>query len=73
MITVTEQEIREWARMAQDAYRTGWNGIGHLYSAAAAQGAGPMPTERYDVLQEGYRIWLVFGWPIEGPSEATNQ
>lgn len=66
--TPTEHDKREWARMAADAYKSGRNGVGHRYSAAAALPAGAtMPTPRYDALQVGYRSWLVRGWPCGKP------
>lgn len=63
MITVTDHEKREWSRMAQDAYSTGRNDIGHTYSAAASIPSGTrLDVARYDALQDRYRSWLVFGW-----------
>lgn len=60
-ITPNDHEKAEWARMAQAAYRTGRNAIGHRYSAAAAlRHNEPLPLPRFDTLQSGYRAWLVF-------------
>lgn len=66
MITPTEHEKFEWSRMAQAAYRANINNIGHMYSAAASTPRnGAIETGRFDVLQAGYREWLIWGrWPI---------
>ena len=71
MITITQHTKNEWARMAQDAYSTGRNGLGHEFSAAAAIPNGfQLPVLMYDALQDRYRAWLVFGWgAVKGRSE----
>lgn len=64
MITITQHDKTEWARMAQDAYRTGHNLEGHRFSAAAASlpvGA-QLSAERFDSLMTAYRAWLIGGW-----------
>ncbi len=62
-MVVSEHNKSEWARMAQDAYRTDRNDYGHRYSAAASIPRGTMLTcARYEELQSIYRKWLVFGW-----------
>lgn len=61
-IIPTDHEKREWSRLAQAAYRDGWNEVGHTFSAAGALRHGePMSLTRFDLLQEVYREWLVFG------------
>ena len=69
-ITPTTATKLEWARMAQDAYRTGRNFYGHRYSARASDPAGTaLPVDVYDTLQITYRRWLVFGWEeVEHPA-----
>ena len=61
MIQPTAHGRSEWARLAQDAYRSGRNGLGHRFSVAAAT-PGEMPLARYDALQETYREWLLTGF-----------
>lgn len=58
-MTPTQHERAEWARMAQSAYATGHNAVGHRYSAAAAYPTA-MPIARFDALMSGYRAWLTF-------------
>lgn len=61
MITVLEHDKREWARFAQACYGRGFNEYGHRYSAAASLPRGAqMDVARFDQLQAGYRVWLVF-------------
>jgi hypothetical protein len=64
-VTPTEHEKREWSRMASAAYREQRNPIGHRYSMAATLCHDePMPLDRFEILQAGYRAWLVFNeWP----------
>lgn len=60
-IIPTQHEKNEWSRMATAAYARGINRVGHRYSAAAAlPHAGMLEIERFDMLQQGYRAWLVF-------------
>lgn len=62
-ITPTDHDRAEWSRLAQDAYRSERNPMGHKFSAAAAWRAGvPMPIGIYDDLQGIYRAWLIGGW-----------
>lgn len=66
-MTPNAHERAEWARLAQDAYRTGRNDFGHRFSARAAVG-GYMPLEVFDTLQTIYRRWLIGGWAeVEAP------
>lgn len=61
MMTPTEHEKREWARMARAAYGAGHNDVGHRFSAAAALRAGEaMPAARFNHLQDDYRNWLCY-------------
>jgi hypothetical protein len=63
MITVTQHDASEWARMAQAAYREGRNRTGHRYSAAAATLAGKrIEASVFDALQRPYRQWLLSGF-----------
>lgn len=58
-ITPTEHEKREWARLAQAAYKVSRNDIGHEFSGAASLMRNQqMDVERFDFLQAGYRGWL---------------
>ena len=60
MITPTQHEKREWARLAQAAYAQGFNNVGHKYSGAAAMRDGQqMYVEVFDQLQSDYRAWLI--------------
>ncbi len=68
-ITPTQHECLEWARMAQDAYRTGRNFYGHRYSGMAAKNQTPMDIKVFDTLQRDYGTWLVVCWKgIENPA-----
>ena len=63
MVTPTAHEKMEWSRLAQDAYRTGRNGLGHRYSARASDPAGTrLHDAAYDAIQTTYRQWLIGGW-----------
>lgn len=67
VVTVTAHERAEWARMAQDAYRTDRNFWGHRYSMASAC-LNVCRIDVYNTLQHHYRQWLVFGWNgVENP------
>jgi hypothetical protein len=60
MITPTHAEKLEWARMAQAAYKSGDNVMGHRYSAyAAIPSNASIPVVAYDGLQLNYRRWLI--------------
>ena len=60
---VTAHNKSEWSRLAKDAYSKGVNYLGHRYSAAAALPDGAaIPIDRYDILQYGYRRWLIQGF-----------
>ena len=61
----TENEKREWSRMATAAYANDRNDIGHRYSmAATVRIGGQMSLPQFDKLQAGYRKWLCFNeWP----------
>jgi len=62
MMTPTQHEKNEWSRLAQHAYAYGHNAIGHRYSTAASlPHEGRLSVERFDLLQAGYRDWLVRG------------
>jgi len=63
MITPTEHNKREWSRMARAAYAAGRNDVGHRYSGAAAylRIGESMRLTTWNMLQDGYRAWLVFG------------
>lgn len=68
MIEILPLNVTEWARLAQDAYRRNENAIGHLYSAAAAMGAGvEIELYRWEALMAGYRAWLMFGFAEAAP------
>lgn len=57
----TNHEKREWSRMAQAAYASDHNTIGHRFSAAASlPHDATMPIDRFDSLQRDYRAWLCF-------------
>jgi hypothetical protein len=59
-MTPTDHEKREWARMAQAAYGSGHNSIGHRYSGAASlPNCGHIELTKFDSLQRDYRIWLI--------------
>ena len=60
-IIPTEHDKREWSRMANAAYGSDHNDIGHRYSMAAASTriGESMPVARFDALQQGYRAWLI--------------
>jgi len=61
MITPTQNEKNEWARLAQAAYRVCCNEIGHTFSAAASlPHDGQLTVQRFDELQINYRQWLCF-------------
>ncbi len=64
LITVTEHNKAEWSRLAQGAYLHGnRNSFGHRYSMAATLRVGEkMDLDTYDMLQEGYREWLINGF-----------
>ena len=58
----TEHDKKEWARMAQAAYKVGENFTGHRYSAYAAWPSNQeMRIDVYNTLMRNYRRWLVFG------------
>ena len=59
---VIDNEANEWARMAQAAYASGRNSIGHRYSVAATWRSKQMPLRQWDSLQADYRSWLIDGW-----------
>lgn len=72
-ITPTQHEKDGWSRMAQHAYRTGRNSIGHTYSVAASlPRTGQMTVTYFDWLQESYRDWLCSGFATNPvfPSES---
>lgn len=67
-IVPTEHAKREWSRMAQAAYHSDRNDVGHRFSMASAciPVGGRMELKRYDALMAAYRAWLVFDeWPAE--------
>lgn len=67
-IIPTAHEKAEWSRLAQAAYRANLGSIGSKYSAAAAIPSGwKMPADRFDLLQSGYRAWLMFGFAEAAP------
>lgn len=73
-MTPTEHEKREWARMAQAAYQSGRNAVGHRYSAAAAlRQDATISTELFDRLMDGYRRWLVDGVPTDAAPNTRDQ
>ena len=61
-IIPTEDEKREWSRMAQAAYSADRNDVGHRFSGAAARIriGEAMDIFTYDTLMDEYRAWLVF-------------
>jgi hypothetical protein len=62
MITVTQHDKNEWARMAKDAYANDVNYMGHRYSGAASIPNGSRLTcQVFDALQDNYRKWLIDG------------
>lgn len=61
-MTPNAHEKAEWSRMAQAAYASGLNTIGHIYSAAASAPEGRGVGLYYFYrLQAGYRAWLCDG------------
>lgn len=61
-ITPNDHEKAEWSRVAQAAYSSGNNALGHRFSAYASLEHGArMPADLFDNLQSIYRTWLVFG------------
>jgi hypothetical protein len=68
-ITVTEHEAREWSRLAQAAYNSDRNDLGHRFSMAAAVYWGkPCRADVFDTLQTIYRRWLIGGFAeVENP------
>jgi hypothetical protein len=61
-VTPTQHEKNEWSRLAQAAYRSQVNEIGHTYSVAASlPHDGELTVERFDQLQANYRQWLIDG------------
>jgi len=59
-----DHEKREWSRMATAAYRKGFNAVGHRYSVMSSlKRDETMPLSVFDMLQDGYRAWLTYGWP----------
>ena len=74
---VTEFEKAEWSRLAQSAYSSDRNDIGHKFSGAAAIRKGSaIPTAMYDELMGIYRVWLVDGLfpsPIVNPEYASSE
>jgi hypothetical protein len=62
MVTPTQNEKNEWARLAQAAYRQQCNEIGHTFSVAASLPHDEQITvKRFDELQSNYRQWLIYG------------
>lgn len=62
LITPTEHDKAEWSRLAQAAYHSGWNEVGHTFSAGASLPRnGRMDIRRYDAMMAVYRDWLCFG------------
>lgn len=63
MMTPIQTEKNEWSRMANDAYRNGFNYYGHMFSVASSRPSGyQMTTAEFDKLQRLYRTWLNSGW-----------
>ena len=65
---VTSHETDEWSRMASSAYSAGRNAIGHRFSMASAIYSPSIDGTRktinpstFNLLQDEYRQWLVFG------------
>lgn len=72
-ILVTEHNMNEWHRMAQDAYNTGRSAMGHRYSVAAAVLTGKLVSPAvYDGLQINYRRWLIGGWTLVETGELPS-
>lgn len=67
MIYVTDNDAREWSRMAQAAYRADRNEVGHRYSmGSACLHKCEIPARLFYAYQGPYRAWLVFGeWPTD--------
>jgi len=67
-ITPTAHEKREWARMAQAAYKAGRSCLGHRMSGAACLASDQsMGIQRYDHIMGLYRTWLIDGFAAIPP------
>lgn len=60
VITPTDHERKEWARMAQSCSEAGKSVQAGLFKAASLL-VGPMQPWTYDCLQKNYRHWLLVG------------
>ena len=59
-ITPTRQEKLEWARLAQAAYGSDQNDIGHRFSGLASiPDSASLPITVYDTAMAQYRSWLI--------------
>lgn len=63
VVTPTEHEKSEWARLASAAYAEGRNEIGHRFSMAATlRHSEACAVKWFDELQGLYRSWLISGF-----------
>lgn len=68
-IIPTHHEKMEWSRLAQAAYASGRNDIGHRFSVAAThRNQEPMDLMIFDALQADYRTWLIGGFDEFAPN-----
>lgn len=60
LMTPSQQNKNEWARMAQAAYAAGRNAVGHRFSALASmRSTDSLSSRDYDLVQGQYRAWLI--------------
>jgi len=62
MVTPTQHEKYEWTTVAEAAYKTQYNEIGHTFSVAATLPNGAQMTiKQFDELKSNYRQWRLYG------------
>lgn len=67
-IAPSAHEKAEWSRLAQAAYAVNLNSIGHKYSGAASiPNNAAIDIGYFDLLQSGYRAWLLSGFANAAP------
>ncbi len=62
MMTITEHNRTEWARLAADAEKHRRHDKAAFFARLAAD-PGPLPIAIYDRAMTYYRQWLIVGYP----------
>ena len=62
-MTPTAHEKNEWSRLAKDARTQGYTLLARRYAKAAAlPDQSTVSDDQFDILQYGYRRWLLSGF-----------